>query len=271
MAFPLLAAASVGIGAANAGLGIFSAFQGNAAKQQEYKNQLAQQRANDKFAKWQAQFNLQMTNETNKFNYWTQTVQHNQDLAYVKSMQNYELLKEINQADVVRQTRVGATASYISDSQALTQQEQEASMADAVASLQYNAAALQARSRMLATGKEGKSFDTLIADYARQAGDYETIQQINAGFRKRQYTRQQAAQVVEYLNQYNSQQFYEGQKFMEPLRPYPPLPALLTGAQPTFTGTPPSRAAMGLEIGSAVLGGVQTGLGVYTGLKNTGR
>lgn len=260
-----------GLGGAQAGLGIFSALQGNAARQQEYKNQLAQQRANERFAKWQAEFNLRNSNETAKLQYWAQTVQYNQDLAYTKSLRNFELLKEINQADVVRQTRVAAAGSFISDSAAITQAAQEASIQDAVATMQYSAAALQARGRLIATGQEGLSFNQLIDDYARQAGDFETIQQINAGFRKRQYTRQQAAQVVEYLNQYNSQQFYQGQKYMDPIRPYPPLPALLAPAQPSFTGTPPSRAAMGLEIGSAVLGGAQTGFNVYSGLMNTGR
>lgn len=261
----------VGLGAAQAGLGIFGAVANNRAKQQEYRNQLAQQRASDKFAKWQASFNQKASDANAKYQYWTDTVRYNQDVAYARSLRNFELLQEINQAETVRQTRVSATAGYINDSSAISQQAQEASMQDAVASMQYAMASLQARGRALATGGEGFSFDQLIDDYARQAGDYETIQQINQGFRNRQYTRAQAAQVTDYLSKYNSQQFYKAQPFMEPTRPFAPLPSLMQPAPPSFTGTPPSRGAMALEIGSAALGGAQAGLSMYSSLRNTGR
>jgi hypothetical protein len=264
-------ALAIGLGAAQAGLGIFGAVAGNRAKQQEYQNQLAQQRAGDRFAKWQASFNQKAADANSKYQYWTETVKYNQDLAYTRSLRNYELLKEIDQAELVRQTRVSATAGFINDSAAISQQAQEASMQDAVASMQYAMAALQARGRALSTGGEGFSFDQLIDDYARQAGDYETIQQINKGFRDRQYTRTQAAQVTDFLSKYNSQQFYKAQPFMEPMRPFAPLPALLQPVPPSFTGAGPSRGAMALEIGSAALGGVQTGLSTYNSLQNTGR
>jgi hypothetical protein len=264
-------ALGLAVGGIQAGLGIFGAITGNTARQQEYKNQVAQQQANDRFAKWQAGFNLRQANEQSRFQYWTDTVKYNQELAYTRSLKNYELLQEVNQAELVRQTRVSAAASYINDSQAISQQAQEASMQDAVAAMQYNMAALQARARVDASGKTGQSIDLLINDYARQAGDYEAIQQMNQKFRNRQYTREQAAQVTEFLSRYNNQQFYKAKPYMEGLAPFVPLPALMQSQPPSFRGAPPSRGAMALEVGSAVLGGVQTGLSVYSGLQNTGR
>jgi hypothetical protein len=65
-------------------------------------------------------------------------------------------------------------------------------MNDAVAFQQYQVAALKARSRVLASDQEGGSMDRLVNDYARQVGDYQTIQDINEGLRTRQYTREQA-------------------------------------------------------------------------------
>jgi len=265
------ATAALLLGGAEAGMGIFSAITGNRAQQQEYKNQLAQQAANDRFAKWQARFNLRQGNEASRFQYWTETVRYNQDLAYVRSLKNYELLQEISQAELVRDTRIAATASYINDSQAISQQMQEASMQDAVASMQYSMAALQARARVDASGKTGQSIDLLINDYARQAGDYEAIQQMNQKFRRRQYTREQAAQVTELLSRYNSQQFYKAKPYQEGMKPFVPLPGLLQPQQPSFTGSGPSQSAMWLNIGSSVLGGIQTGLGVRNSLANTGR
>lgn len=267
----LPAALGIGLGVAQAGLGIFGSIAGNRAKQEEYKNQRAQQDASNRFAKWQAGFNQRAADANSRYQYWTDTVKYNQDLAYTRSMRNYELLKEIDQAKLVRDTRVSAAAGFIGDSQAISQSMEEASTQSAMATMQYHMAELQARGRMMATGREGANIDMLIDDYARQAGDYETIQQINQGFRTRQYRREQAAQVTEFLSRYNSQQFYKSQMFMEPMRPFVPLPSLLQPAPPSFTGAPPSRAAMGLEIGSAVLGGVQTGVGLYNSLNRTGR
>jgi hypothetical protein len=108
----------------------------------------------------------------------------------------------------------------------------------------------------------------MINDYVRQVGDYQTIQQINEGFRTRQYTREQAGQVAEYLSRYNSQTFYEMQPYMEPVAPFAPLPALLEAPAPTMTGSGPSGAAAALRIGGAVLSGVQTGISTYSTLKS---
>lgn len=152
-------------------------------------------------------------------------------------------------------------------SEALQQQFAESSMADAVAYQQYQVAALKARSTVAARGQEGNSIDRLMNDYARQEGDYTTIQAINRGFQSRQFTREQAAQVTQYLSRYNSQQFYEQQPYLEPMRPFQPLPTLLAPPSPTFTGTGPSAGAGVLSFGTALMGGVQTGLGAFTTLR----
>ena len=248
------------LGAAQAGMGIMGAITGYQAQKQEYLNQNAFQGANSQFAGWQAGFNKRVTDANAQYNYWQETVNFNQNLAYSRSLQNYELLKEINQAEVVGQTRAAAGANFVQSSDALSQQMSEAAMQDAVAYQQYQVAALKARGTMLARDQEGNSIDRLVNDYARQVGDYQTIQDINEGLRTRQYNRQQAGQVAQYLSQYNSQSFYSAQPYMEPIAPFAPLPSLLSAAAPTMTGPGPSAGAMALGIGTSILGGVQTGL-----------
>lgn len=258
------------LGGAQAILGVFGAGAENAAAQQNYLNQRAFQDANNRFARWQADFNARVADANAQYNYWQETVNHNQNLAYSRSLRNYETLKAISQAEVVGQTRAAAGAAFMSNSQAISQAATEASMQEAVAQRQYQMAALKARSRVMATEQEGASVDRLINDYARQVGDFETIQAINQGFRDRQYTREQAGQIAEYLSRYNSQPFYSEQPYMEPVAPFAPLPALLEAPAPTMTGSGPSRGAAALRIGGALAGGVQTGLSTYGTLKKIG-
>ena len=254
------------LGAAQAGMGIMGAITGYQAQKQDYINQKAFQGANSQFASWQAGFNKRVTDANAQYNYWQETVNFNQNLAYSRSLQNYELLKEINQAEVVGQTRAAAGANFVQSSDALSQQMSEAAMQDAVAYQQYQVAALKARGTMLARDQEGNSIDRLVNDYARQVGDYQTIQDINEGLRTRQYNRQQAGQVAQYLSQYNSQSFYSAQPYMEPIAPFAPLPSLLSAAAPTMTGPGPSAGAMALGIGTSILGGVSTGLNMASQL-----
>jgi len=269
MIIPLWAAGAA-MGAVQGGLSLFGASQQNKAAQQDYANQLAYQNASTQFARWQAGFNAKVADANSQYNYWQETVNYNQNLAYAKSLRNYESLKAIAQADLVAQTRTAAGASFVQDSEAISQSAAEMAMRDAVAYQQYQVAALKARGRALATEQEGSSVDRLIADYARQVGDYQTIQQISEGFRQRQYTREQAGQVAQYLSRYNSQAFYQEQPYMEPIAPFAPLPALLEAPAPTMTGTGPSGGAAALRMGTAAMGGIQTGLSTYSTLKSIG-
>lgn len=259
---------------ASAGLGAIQAIAGYQAQKQDYINQKAFQGANSQFASWQAGFNKRVTDANAQHNYWQETVNYNQNLAYTSSLKNYELLKEIRQAELVGQTRAAAGANFARSSEALSQQMAEASMQDAVAYQQYQVAALKARGQVLAGNQEGNSIDRLVNDYARQVGDYQAIQSINEGLRTRQYNREQAGQVAQYLSQYNSQTFYEAQPFLEPIAPFAPLPSLLAAPSPTMTGSGPSAGAMALGIGTSILGGVQTGLSMGGQLgqyKNSGK
>lgn len=247
---------SLAFGVANAGLGILGAGAENAAKRQDYENQKAFQNANTQFAQWQSGFSKRVSDANAQYNYWQETVNYNQNLAYSRSLRNYELLKEISQAEVVAKTRTAAGSNFVLSSEAIGQAAAEEGVRSAVAFQQYQVAALKARSQTMAGGQEGASVDRLINDYARQVGDYQAIQAINDGFRKRQYTREQAGAVANYLSQYNSQSFYESQPYMEPVAPFAPLPSLLEAPAPTMTGSGPSGAAAALRIGGAVLGGV---------------
>ena len=251
------------LGGLNGVLSIFGSAGQSAAARQDYMNQRALQSANARFAQWQAGFTQRYANANQQYEFWQSTLGYNQQLAYVNSLRNFELAKAAAQAEVVADTRAAAGAEFVQRSEALQQQFAESSMADAVAYQQYQVAALKARSTVAARGQEGNSIDRLMNDYARQEGDYATIQAINRGFQSRQYTREQAAQVTQYLSRYNSQPFYEQQPYLEPLRPFQPLPALLAPPGPTFTGTGPSKGAGILGFGTALMGGVQTGMGAY--------
>lgn len=258
---------SIAFGAAQAGLGLLGAGAEGAAAQQDHANKVAFQNANTAFARWQAGFNARVADANAQYNYWQETVNYNQNLAYSRSLRNYETLKAIAQADVVGQTRSAAGAAFVGNTQAINQQAAEAGMREAVALQQYQVAALKARGRARASEQEGATIDRLLNDYVRQVGDYQAIQAINEGFRTRQFSREQAAQVAEYLSRYNSQTFYQEQPYMEPVAPFAPLPALLEAPAPTMTGSAPGGAATALRMGGALLGGVNAGLEMRSKLK----
>lgn len=257
---------SLVVGGINTALGMFQGIAGSQAQQQEYLNQKGLQQANALYAQWQAGFNKHITDANAQYQFWQQTLGHNQQLAYVNSLRNYELNRAIAQAGIVGQVRASAGADFVRASEAISQQMAEASMRDAVAYQQFTVAALKARSQVAAGSQEGASVDRMVNDYARQAGDYATIQAINQGLRGRQYTRQQSAAVAQYLSAYNSQQFYAEQPYLEPIAPFQPLPALLAAPAPTMTGTGPSAAAGFLNVASGVMGGIGAGLSTYTTL-----
>jgi hypothetical protein len=254
-------------GGLNAGLGVLQGAATNAAERQRYADQVAFQDASNRFATWQAGFNARVSDANNQYRYWSETVNHNQSLAYVNSMRNVELLRSIRQAEVVERTRAAAGTAYVRDSEAINQAYSEASMSDAVALQQFNWRALQGRASVQAMATEGRSVDRIVNDYARQQGDRQTLQDINQKLRGRQYTREQAAQVAQYLTQWNSQTFYEEQQYLDPIAPFAPLPTLVQPAGPSMTGSAPSSAAAALNIGTGVLGGINSGISMYGTLK----
>jgi hypothetical protein len=264
----------LGIGLARTGLNIFGAIAGNNAEQQEYLNQKGFQEANSVYAGWKSTVDLAMAGANQEQAYWQQTVQYNQDLAYARSQRNVDLVRAINQADTVRQTREGAGAQFILSSEANQQRLAEQAMADAVALQQYTVAALKNRASIRANPQAGASIDRLMNDYVRQEGDYRTITGINEGLRNRQFRREQAGVVAQYLSAYNSQAFYEAQPYLEPMAPFVPLPALLEPPPPTMTGAGPSRAAGALRIGTSLLEGANFTMGAvsqFRGMASSGK
>ena len=253
-------APALAIGGAQALMGVMGAITGGQAQKQDYLNQKAFQSANSQFAQWQAGFNQRVTDANSQFKYWTETVNYNQQRAYTNSLRNFELIKSVRQAETVGQTRAAAGAAFVQDSDAVSQAYQEASMQEAVAMQQYRWRALQARASVQAMNQEGRSVDRIVNDYARQEGDYATLMDINQKLRTRQYSREQAAAATQYLSRWNSQQFYEEQPYIDPIPPFAPLPTLLTPPPPSMTGSGPSAGAAVLNIGTSILGGIQTGM-----------
>jgi hypothetical protein len=252
-------------------MGIFQAFAGNAAQKQDYLNQTAFQKANNEFASWQARLNAKLTDANAQYRYYSELVNHNQNLAYTNSLRNVELLKAVQQAEIVGNTRAAAGASFVQDSDAISQAFAESSMQEAVALQQFQWRSLQGQASVQAMGQDGNSVDRLVNDYARQMGDYETLQTINQGIRGRQYSREQAGQVAQYLSRWQSQSFYNQQQFMDPIAPFPPLPTMIQPAGPSMTGAGPSNAGLGLNIGTGIMGGISAGISMNNqlgGLRN---
>jgi len=258
---------SLGIAAVSTALNLFKGAQETAAAKQDYLNQSTFQKATNKFARWQADQNQRFSDANARYQFWGQQVQYQQQLGYVHQLQSFELAKQINQANVVRDSRAAAGAEFINNSQAASNRLQEVAMQAAVAQQQYGWRTLQARASVQAMDAEGNSIDRLINNYAKQAGDYNTIAQINDQLQRNQFSREQTAMVGRYLSEWNSQQFYTPTTYIEPIEPFAPMPALMQPAAPSMTGTGPGGGATALRIGTALLDGAGTYMSSAAGMK----
>jgi len=182
---------SAGVGVLSAGLGIFQGIAQSKAQKQQYVNDTAFSNATAQFNQWQAGLNYQTQNLNNQYGYWRDTVNHNQQLAYTNQLRNYEFSKELAQAQRVIEARTGAGTQFIVSSEAIQQQMQERGMQEAVAMQQYQYRGLQASAAYQASAQEGATMDRYVANFARQVGDFNTLQSINQQFQGRQYKRDQ--------------------------------------------------------------------------------
>lgn len=253
-------------GGINAASGALGAFGKNAAANQKYADDLAFQQANNRFSSWQAGLNAKVADANAQYKYWESTFNYNQSQAFANSQRNVEFMKEAEQARVVFETRANAGAAYVSDSSAISDGYMEAEMAAAVAQQQYTWRAMQARSSVQALNVEGNSVDRMVNNYAMQLGDQMTLEAINKGIRDRQYTRSQAGAVTQYLNRYNSQSFYDPTEVLDPIKPFPPLPTMISPPPPSRVGAPPSQAAFLTNLGTAAMSGMAAGFSTYSSM-----
>lgn len=267
MAFGWDDAAGLALGLGSTAMGLFGSSAQAAQERQNYKDALKYQKVSDKYARWSSGINAAIANSQSRYRYWAELVNYNQNLSYVNQLRNYELTKAYEQATIVRRTRASAMSDFALQAQALSEGIREQAAQDAVSAYQYAHQALKAQSQMVATGMEGASVDRLVNDYDRQLGDFRALQQINQNFKERQYNREQAGLVANYLSRYNSQQFYKPAPYQDPVRPFAPLPTLVMPPPPSTTGAGPSQMAASLSMGNAVLGGINTGLSVWQGLQ----
>lgn len=248
---------SLGIAGVSTGLGLFQASAEAKARQQDYLNQAAFQSASSKFNQWQAAFNAKNRNLDAQYGYWVQTLDYNQQRAYTSQLRSYDLAQEIKQAEVVNQTRVSAGLNYVMGAEALSQRFAEEGMQQAVAMQQAQYRMLQNSSAFQAGMQEGASSDRLVNDFARQMGDMQTLTNINQKLSERQYKRDQLGRVVNYLNEYRSQDFFEVQERWDPIAPWAPLPSLVQPPPPSMIGARPGGLSA-LNVGTQLLGGVST-------------
>lgn len=261
-----ITAISVGMGAVNTIGGIFGASAQRKQERQNYRDAVRFQKAQDEYAKFQAEISARATDVGNEYAYWQQLINYNQDLSYVHQLRNFELSKAVIQAEFVGRTRSAAMADYALQSQALSDSLAQASMADAVSYQAYLVQGLKARSALLAGGQEGRSVDRYFNDYARQIGDQQALIAMNQRFREGQYTREQAGQIANYVSRYNSQQFYQLAPYQEPIKPFAPLPTLVMPPAPSMTGAGPANTGV-LDFTTSLLSGVQTGMSAWQGLQ----
>jgi hypothetical protein len=244
------------------GLSLIQGALGSGAQQQEYLNQTAYKKASDQFARWSAGFQAKQTDLNNQYRHWQEQVNYGQELVYTNQLRNWELSKAITNAEEIARVRSSAGADYVRSSAALSEGFAQQAASDAISLFQYKQQAM----KMMAAasgGQEGQSANRIVNDYARQLGDMETIRAIQDGFRRNQYSREQAGQVASYLNQYNSQQYYKQQQYMDPIAPFAPLPTLVMPAGPSMVGSAPSTATALL---GATIGAVSAGFNTYTNL-----
>ena len=259
--------AGLATGGLNAGMGLFGAFNQRQAQEQAYLNQQVFQDANNRFSIWQAGFSSKVQDANKQHQFWQETVNYNQQLAFANSQRNVELLREADQAKVVGDVRVAAGANYVANSDAIAEQMAQAEMSAAVAQQQYTWRALSARASVQAMAMEGNSVDRIVNNYAFQLGDQMTLAAIESDWREKQYSSAQAGQVASYLSQWNSQTFYDKQQVFDPIAPFAPLPTLITPPPPSMSGAPPSNAAFAANIATGLAGGVTQGLSTFGGLK----
>ena len=78
----------------------------------------------------------------------------------------------------------------------------------------------------------------------------------------RQYDRAQTGRIAKYLSQYNSQQYYQQADVFDPIAPFPPLPTMMLPPAPSMKGSGPSAGAAVLGGLGAVVGGVNSAIGM---------
>tara|TARA_R100001594_G_scaffold149681_1_gene208216 strand:+ start:765 stop:1550 length:786 start_codon:yes stop_codon:yes gene_type:complete len=254
---------AVAAGAAVGGLNVLSGILEYQGKKQDYVNQVAYKQASDEFARWSARQQASQADINNQYKFWQERINYGQSLAHTNQLRNYELSTAIANAEEVARARASAGADYTQTSAAYSEAFRQEAMADAVALMQYKVQALKSRSSIAAGMTEGKSIDRLINDYSRQVGDFETLQNINQGFKGRQYSDKQAAAISQYLNQYNNQRFYQQKEYEDPLPPFAPLPTLISAPGPSMVGSAPS---FGAALVGSVASGVKAGFGTYGAL-----
>jgi len=254
------------LGGAQIGLSLLGGAQKKKAQRQDYANQVAFQDATSEFNAQQASRNAEIQDLNADYKYWADTVQYNNQLAQVQSNRNYEFSKELVEAERVNQARVSAGASYVVNADVIAQQLRERAMQESMALMQQNRRALASSSTARVSLNGGKDLERFERNFAFQKGEYATISAINSNLRDRQYRRDQMGNITKYLNQYNSQQFYQRQTFMDPIAPFAPLPTLVQAPPPSMRGAGPANTAL-LDTATSVLGGVNTALNFGSNLK----
>lgn len=248
---------SLYLGAGQFGMSLWGSYQDKQAQKQDYLNQTAFQDATSEFNVWQANQNAAIQDLNSDYNYWAKTVQYNNNFAQVQSNRNYELARELAQAEVVTQTRAGAQADYMVNADAIREQLRERGIQESMAIMQQKRRALQSSAAVQAMGMGGESLERFERDFAFQVGEYTAISQINEGIRNRQYKREQYGLIAQYLSKYNSQTFYEPQHYIDPIQPFAPLPTLVNPPPPSMRGAKPANTSL-LDVGTAAFKGVNT-------------
>jgi len=166
----------------------------------------------------------------------------------------YENQKQVMQETLNQQNAELAGLAYANDIGQLNlriMQEQEAA---AQKKQETGKAFLQAKGEVNAAGRIGNTVDNLIADYYRQRAQFDFATDRNLAFAINQQQQDKRGAAANYANRMAQNQPYLKQVNLDPIRPIPraapsALPYVLGGA-------------------GAVVGGIQSGVGMAGKLKN---
>jgi len=218
---------SITLGIVTAGLGIGQAVAGAQAAQQQvaYANAQAQQQ----FAFQQMQ---------------------------ASAARNFEQMKENQQNELQRITRLMADNAYANDIAALNTRLMQEQAAASQEQQKGAVAGAKARGEVLAAGRLGNTVDNLVADFERQQAQFDFATSQNLAFTGAQIQLQKQGAAAERGSRIASQQPYIKQPVLDPL-------------EPIYQSKPSMTPFILQGIGGAVQG-VGTGLSTAASIKTAG-
>lgn len=171
------------------------------------------------------------------------------------SARNFELMRENQQGELARITRLMADNAYANDIAAFNTRLMQEQAAASQESQKGAIAGAKARGEVLSAGRLGNTPDNLIADFNRQQAQYDFATSQNLAFTGSQIQQQKRGAAAERGSRIASVQPYIKQPVLDPLEP--------------MYQKQPSMAPFILQGVGSVVSGASTGLSTAASLKQS--